>query len=415
MGLSPSIIYYVHTETLDVPMLFWLSAALYCYVRVLQTFETRYYVWLAVLAVLATASKDYAYGVFVLMPLPLVWHVAKHRYGSVSPASLARAALDRRHWLALATFLVAFALAENLVWNFKGFVNHVLFISHNDPAGRDAVVSSQLGRYDALSPVRLLTTAEGLRFVLGWVGLPVCLLGAAGTLFRRPAAAALLLWPLGSYYFFTVVQFLPADYLGSAERPFLPMGLILALFGGALLAWLWESTRWPVLARCGTATVLAAVLVNGFAVDLALLLDPRYQAERWLAEHVAPETPIELHGPRAQLPRAYHRKAATIFNHTAACTGDRPLRGENIGPEALDRRRPAYLIVSEEYLLQCIARDGPLAVDRRELPGLQAHFRSLEGGSAGYQRVAVFEPDVVRLFRFPPSPFPGVIIYRRTS
>ena len=46
-GFSPAIVYYVQVETLDVPMLFWLSIALYGYVRALQTFETRYYVVIA--------------------------------------------------------------------------------------------------------------------------------------------------------------------------------------------------------------------------------------------------------------------------------------------------------------------------------------------------------------------------------
>jgi 4-amino-4-deoxy-L-arabinose transferase-like glycosyltransferase len=49
-------VYYVHIETLDAPMLFWLSSALYCYLRALQTLELRYYLWLAVLAAVSTAT-----------------------------------------------------------------------------------------------------------------------------------------------------------------------------------------------------------------------------------------------------------------------------------------------------------------------------------------------------------------------
>ena len=80
VGFSPTLVYYVHVETLDVPMFFWFSAALYCYVRILQIFELRYYVGLAVLAAVSTATKDYAYGAFVLLPFPLGAALARHDF-----------------------------------------------------------------------------------------------------------------------------------------------------------------------------------------------------------------------------------------------------------------------------------------------------------------------------------------------
>jgi hypothetical protein len=414
IGLAPAVVYYVHTETLDVPMLFWLSAALYSYVRVLQTFELRFYVWLALLAVIATATKDYAYGAFVLLPLPLIWHLSKHLYQSVAPRNLLRALVDKRHLVGLATFCVAFVLLENWVWNFSGFVNHVLFIAGKDPVLGRGIIVSQLGRFDVLSPVRLATTAEGLRLVLGWIGLPVCFLGLLATLFRRSSVVGTLLWPLGSYYFFTVVQFLPANDLSSGERPFLAMALILALFGGEFLASLWEARSLRLLARAACVVLLAGLFLNGFAVDVALRDDPRYQAEAWMAKHAPEKTRIEMYGPRIELPRLEKTYQAAVLNHhrNPDYSGVLPLQ-ENAGANCIRDRGPEYVVVSDIYLSIFRNPTGPKSLTEEDYRKIKDYFEALSNEQLGYKEVARFEPQLARRLKFRENLIPGIIVYQK--
>ncbi len=404
IGFSPAVVYYVHVETLDVPMLFWLSAALYCYVRVLQTFELRFYIWLAVLAAVSTATKDYAYGAFVLLPLPLAAALARHAYGSNSPAALARAAFDRRHLIALAAFVAAFAIAENWVWNFNGFVNHVRLAGGFVPPPSGGVITTSFGRLDLFSLQRLGSGLRIMTFVLGWAGIAVCIGGLVYAGLRKRKIAGILLWPAASYYVFAVVPTLPAGSL--IERPYMPLGVMLAIIGGVLLARVSQSPR--VLSKVVWIGAVAAMALNAVAMDAALITDPRYQAERWLGQHVAAGAKLEFYGLRSELPRADPQWNSAILNVASTPLNDMKLSEEYLAQEALADRNPDWIVVSEAYLRSYSADQGK-GVDH----ALHAFFQKLRNGELKYAQVARFVSTVSDALGFPARLAPPVTVFSR--
>jgi hypothetical protein len=402
-GFSPAIIYYVHVETLDVPMLFWLSAALFCYVRALQTFELRYYVGLAVLAAVSTATKDYAYGVFVLMPFPLIAAMARHASGSIAPSSLARAALDRRHVIAAGVFLVAFAVAENWIWNFSGFVNHVKVAGGLAPES-GVVITTSFGRLDLLSPQRLKSAVPMLVFVLGWVGVAACIFGVLYAGFRQRRILWILAWPAVGYYVLTICQVLPANV--PIERPYLPLGVIFAIFGGLALAEMATSSqRWK---KAVAFVALIAIALNGIAMDAALASDPRYQAEQWLAANAARGARIELYGLRSELPRTNLSLYRATYAAAVPRPGDVEVVAEWVTPQALAARSPDWIVVSWAFL-------RAYSIDHETGRGRALHefMTDLRDGKLGYVRKAAFVSTVSDVLEFPPRLTPGVTIFGR--
>ena len=404
VGFSPAIVYYVHVETLDVPMLFWLTAALYCYVRALQTIELRFYVWLAILAAIATATKDYAYGLFVLLPLPLVATLARRSYGSVSPATLLRSAIDRRHLIALAAFAVSFMVAENWWWNFAGFVNHVKLAGGFVPES-ELIVTTKIGRLDFFSAQRWSDMGQTMPLVLGWAGLVISVAGVVYSTVRERTVAATLVWPALSYYVFTVCQTLPAGV--PIERPYMPLGMILAIMGGVLLARLSASRL--LASKVLVAATVIAIAVNGIAMDLALVDDPRYQAEKWLKQNVASGSTIEFYGVRSQEPRYNRQWKMVTLNDFPSPSSDVQLTKERVAPEALALRHPEWIIVSQVYsdrysLSEPVGTGG----------AIRDFFERLPEGELGYGEASRFRSTISDIFGFPSRLTPGMTVYGRT-
>ncbi len=410
-GLAPATVYYVHTETLDVPMLFWLSASIYCYVRVLQTFHIKYYVWLAILAAVSTATKDYAYGAFVLMPLPMVWALAR---SGVIEGGLLRAVVDRRHWIALLVFAVSFAAAENVFWNPSGFVNHVKLAAGASDT-QQTITTSLLPTDLGVMP-RLAQLGRVMPFVLGWVGLPLCLAGIGLVAVRCPRSMGWLLWPLAGLYCFSVVPVLPADPSApgaSIERPFMPMGVILAVFGGQLLAACWSAEKANQVSRGLCLACLLLIAANGGAMLLTLRYDTRYLTEQWFSENISEQSRVESYGYRTTAARLHGRWDHLIVNHDESpAESDIQITQDAELLSGLRQRRPDLIVVADPF-----ARTW--SVGKRSqaqlAPAYCEFFRLLEEGELGYQRATHFDPLLGSLFGMPAYRrlVPGITIYRR--
>ena len=410
VGLSPAIVYYVHTETLDVPMLFWLSAALYAYVRVLQSFELKYYLALAILAAVSTATKDYAYGAFVLMPIPLVIGLARSTSGEITLRAVWDALLDRRHFYSIGAFLVAFALSENWIWNFSGFVGHVKLAGGFVPPPPGGVISTQFGRFDLVSIERLHSVWIILRFGLGWISAPICLLALLWCIRTRQGLALTLLWPFAGIYVFTYAQVLPSD--SSIVRPLLATAPILAIFGGTLLARIADWSRGGALRVIVIGLVVTGCVVNAAAVDVVLANDTRYQAESWIESNLSPGTTIDMFGRRADLPRYSERENVRVVCHLGNDKCDLRLDDKITSKMALVHRQPQFVVVASEYAQQfTLPQDSPPSqgVDS----DLAMFFEGLAAGDYGYEARIRFEPEVANALRFPRHLRRGITIYER--
>jgi hypothetical protein len=197
-------------------------------------------------------------------------------------------------------------------------------------------------------------SARLLAFCLGLPALLACGMGAvlAWRQGRRRLVAAAILPCLSYFLFFMCAAMVAYD------RYLLPVVLALAVLGGWLLAAAGQAggtARW--LGRGLAAAILALGLARCLAVDLALVRDARYAAERWMDAHVPRGAEVAVSGPLAHLPRL----------HGLRWTQQASLRGTRAG----------YVVLTSDYA--AAARDrqaGETAAQRtaREL-GYATAFR----------------------------------------
>jgi 4-amino-4-deoxy-L-arabinose transferase-like glycosyltransferase len=326
VALMPPFVYFAKTANVEMPMLFWLALSLWLFLRVLRRHRTRDWLLLSITAALAVATKDQAYGFYVLAPLALLPSLARHRRAEGLPGGV-RTLLDRRAWLAVAAGVLAFALAFNLAANRRGFEKHVRTLTGADAAAGEAQ------EYTPNLHGQLQTLHQNVRhlaFCLGWPFFLVSLVGLADAIRRRREAASrrlLALQALGLSYYFTFL----AVILFSRDRYTLPLALPLALCAGHFLDRLLGSRRLRLATAAGLALVLAWSALRALAVDLRMVNDSRYAAEAWLTAHGAP--------PRTALAIGRPRHVPRI----AFMDWRRVLRTDG---QALARRRPHYVVVN---------------------------------------------------------------------
>ena len=292
-GFSAPLAYYAKVANVDAPYLFWFSLALLAFLRALRARRRRDFVLLAACAAAAVATKDQAYAMFLLMPVPLLLALRRARAGEPAWRSL----LDRRFVLAAAVFAALFLLLTNAWLNPSGFAAHVRLIT--GPASRD------FRMFDATPSGFFALAAATLRALVFTLGAPAFLCAAAGLVLalRRPRDNARLLATLASAAGYAL-GFL-AVVLYVYDRFVLPLAIVGALFAGHALA--------AALATDGGArrrlAIAAAVLAASWSglrtlsVDVLMARDSRYAVEKWLRAHAAPPVRVAAVGPLEYLPR----------------------------------------------------------------------------------------------------------------
>ena len=94
-ALIPPFVYFAKTANVDGPFLLWVAASFLFYIRIFDRHRLRDYVLFAVCAMLAVGTKDQAYGLYVLSPLPILISLHRHRAREGATGWLG-ALLDRR-------------------------------------------------------------------------------------------------------------------------------------------------------------------------------------------------------------------------------------------------------------------------------------------------------------------------------
>jgi 4-amino-4-deoxy-L-arabinose transferase-like glycosyltransferase len=346
LAVSVPFVYYAKTANLDVPYLFWFALSLLFFLRSLRRAWTRDFVLFALAAAAAVATKDQAFGLYVLAVPLLVLEVCLRRRGEGL-----RALADRRIAALLAVGAAAYLLLAGVAVNPSGWLAHVHLIV--GPA------SSSFRMFDRgwAGHLELVwQAARHLLFVLGWPALLACLAGLTMAARERTRLRALLLTlvPVVSY-----VLFFLGVVLYVYDRFLLPVALVLALFGGVALAAAMRARApwWRVVA----AAVLAFGAARAASIDILLDHDSRYAVEDWLRREVGPSALVAAVGPLEYLPRLDG------------------LRWRRLGPAAsrLVQVAPDVVVVNADYARR--AEEGS---------GERAFHAALDDGSLGY-RVAL--------------------------
>jgi hypothetical protein len=318
-GLCVPLTYYAHTTCLDVPYLFWASLALLSLVRAVAWSEPRRLRSAMLLAALAVATKDQAYAVFLLaVPAVLVGWLLVAR----PPTCTARAVV-REAAVGAALAAGALVLLDGAVVNPSGFRARVGFLLGS--------ASQDFAQYDTgwAGRVRVVVDAAlGFGRAYPWA---VASLAALGVILharaaRGPKLVAGLV-PLAAALSFTVAFNVAARRV--EDRFLLPQVVLIAMYAAAAADRLLAdaAARWGRgafrAASAAGALLCCAAAYRCLEADAALLFDPRYDAEAWMARHVERGETIETYGLNVYLPR---------FPSFA--------RVVRVGPEPVARRSP---------------------------------------------------------------------------
>jgi hypothetical protein len=288
--------YYSKMVNLDVPYIFWFVWSIYFFIRILKTQRLKYYLLFAASAVIAVCTKDQAFGLYVLSPIPLILFRWKHEKQSNPDLSLVRSLFDRTYLYVLLTATGLFAIIHNLAFNLQGFLRHLALITGS------ASESFRIFPRTVSGEIQLLgLTIRQIQGSLGWPLFLVCGAGLALSLFQKKKNALLLSLSLFavSYYAFYIGM-----VLFNSDRYNMPIGIVLSFFGGWMISSLLKpgpkffKAKWAIV-----AIIFCYSFCYSLSVDILMIADSRYSIERWMKNNIPPEATIGLAGPAEDNPR----------------------------------------------------------------------------------------------------------------
>jgi len=337
--------YYAHVTNLDVPYLFWGWLATLAWVRAIARREPGRLRTAAVCAALAIATKDQAYAMFILAaPFTVIAWVLVDR------ANARRVGASAIVGAAIAAGLVL--VIDGALFNPRGFAARLAFLA--GPASRDyaTYAATNVGRKSAL-----VDTLRAFTWHYPWVIAPFVLLGLALTLgsvlYTRKATAFLAACvPALVAISFTGAFNLVA--LRVEHRFTMPQMLALAVYGGVGLERVASAMDWGAVWVRGLGSALAVAALSCAAwgaanLDANLLEDPRYDAERWLRDHVHGGDVIEVHGLSVYMIR-FPPGADVVRVAPSPVNGRNPLAGvREVQAQltAIGERRPRFVVENE--------------------------------------------------------------------
>jgi 4-amino-4-deoxy-L-arabinose transferase-like glycosyltransferase len=385
VALSYPLVYYAHTANADVPYLFWALWSIFSYLRVLKYGGLKDYILFALFATLSICTKDQAYGLYLLSPLPILWiRFTELRRASQGKPRLVEVFFDRRLILAALVTVATFASAYNLLFNFSGFLKHVEIITGPASIPYAAYEPTLLGRLQLLwETVLQLASSLTLPFFV------LCLAGSFYCALKFPRYSLPLLVLAASYYltFINVVRYVPLRFV-------LPISVIIAFFGGKLLAELWYKSPWKSLTRAAICLAFTYAAVFTIQLDLLLMADPRYAAEQWIQEHfeqgalVETFVPYTLHSYYPRFPswvkvRSSKLEAGTQWEPLGSKANKAHLPNLYTGREA-----PDYIVLSGLWYKRFM-RDNMVDTDAGRV------LSELFHGHTDYTLVATFQTPTV--------------------
>ncbi|MBI3770281.1 MAG: glycosyltransferase family 39 protein [Deltaproteobacteria bacterium] len=366
---SPLTVYYSGTGNLDIPYLFWSSLAFVALVRVARGAASGAYVALGVFSALAVATKDQAYGLFILLPIPLViGRVREHGWAGLR---------DRRLLAGLVAAVATYAVAANVLVDWAGWTAHLRYITHEGSAPYQMFPQSAAGYVDLATRTWRLTVDSAT-----WPMVLLATVGGIWAVVHRVRGAGMLMLAPVSYFASFIV---PILYV--FPRFVLPAVFVLAVFAGVGSACLWETrSAW---ARVTVAAAVGYVVLVGGSMNLGLLLDSRYAAESWMDRSLPPDAIVGTNGDPTYLPRLpFGVRSITV----------------DIGPDGLvlHGAPPDFLVFSDAYYRRHLRH-----ADTRPI------VRELFAGRLEYERVATFHRRWLPATDLIPTLNPRIVILRR--
>lgn len=392
-ALNFGLTYYGQVSNLDVPYLFWASLALVWCMRAVTQEEPRRFWWAALFAAAAVATKDQAYALFALsLPVFLLLWFAADAWPRAHSRQIALTLLA-----SAAASLFLLLLVDGAVTNPSGFLHRVAFLA--GPASQD------YAQYLHSPSGWLALLGDMGSYFAGGYGLAAITLAVPGAglhiLRSRGGVRMAGLLPLLAMMSFTVCFNFAA--LRSDDRFLLPQGVLACVYIGIAAEVLAFPARYRLrlVGRGVLLLVALAALHQAVAINAAMLFDPRYDAERWMAAHVKPGDVIETYGQNCFLPRFPH--AARVIR-----VGQGSLKLRNPLPGVTELRQPFILPRHSRFIVLSLAwadrylrpvtplPPGHIYSRLQQLDFINTdahiHFQTLLNGQAGYRLVYAARP-----------------------
>jgi len=395
--------YYAKTSNLDVPYAFWVCLAIWRFLHVLEEQKYRDYILLGVFAALAVATKDQAYGFFILIPFVLSYALAKSKHPG-NPVSIPRWAagfVSPPMLMAGAAAIVAYAAANNLFFGgLEGLVRHLSYGGEIYDYRQDTEASF----YSLTSQIQLFGHS-GLILVqtLGPLSLVV---SAAGIVFasrERNWKLLSLLAFVTSYYIFVIAVF----NLVYARYLLVPAVLLTPFFGVAVTRLAGASGR----LRTGSVLLVAVALLSQLALivnlNLTLLADSRVAMADWIHSNVERGSVIESQVRERMLPHISSDYQVAVAGNSGDSITMLVVQ-EDLTSTALAARNPDYVLI----LADLGVTGDPAGWDT---PSLVTYYQNLVDGRFGYEKVAEFETPHFIPFRQIPGTRPTSILLARSG
>ena len=402
VALFYPLVYYAHNANAEVPYVFWALLAIYYLLRLQKDGCLKHYVFFALFGTLSICTKDQAYGLFLFSPLIILWT----RFSEVTRTSSQQLRwmgilFDRRLLIAAIVAMGTFVLAHNLLFNFSGFLKHVRWLTGPGSQPYVSYAPTLTGRLQLLWETGV-ALAQG--FTLPLFGL--CMGGAVYCALKFPRYSLPLLFLAASYYltFINVILYVWPRFV-------LPIGIILAFFGGKLLADIWHSGPWEKLRR--GAICLAFIYGGLFPAQLDLLLmgrESRYAAEQWIQQHFRKDAIVETFAAQnvrlgwdyPRFPHWIKVRRSKLEAGTQWIPYETPPDEVRFPNLYSGREAPDYIVLSE--------LSGRVPRDSEEEKILTALYQS----RMGYALVATFKaPTIVPIRLLPVNP--RIDIFERTE
>lgn len=392
MLLCGPLVYYAHAGNLDVPVLFWVSLCVLAGARIVRYGLTvRRAIGFGVLAALAVATKDQAYGALVPAVGFLIvmhWRDSRQNPGSAAPW---RAPLAM-----IVAGLVAFAFANGIVFRPDRFLNHVKFLLNFEQTFVNVVNFSGVVHPRTLAGYLMLLRDIALAMYQS-MG-PVMLLAAIAGVFAcwRGNRFVWLVVAMLLGYFILVIGPIRHMHYRWAMMP-----MLFLVFPAARLLTLGIESAGIRRMIAVAATLVGLGWLGGWAVDMRYQVgkDARYEAGDWLAAHAKPGDKVGFFGSVGQLPQIPRDVLPVSIRSDSAS-------------RQLQASGARLVLVIPDYSSQ-----GTVGLERSlYLP--ESTYHELQSGSLGFTRVARFAteplPFIGRKLTYLPIVNPPVQIFQRT-
>ena len=354
LALTMHFVFYSHLGNMDVPCAFWFAWSLYWAVKAVYIGKWRHFVLLGLFSSLTVCTKEPAAGFVIGLGLAVCLAIIGILIASDNPFKVAMTYLLR---LVIAIVIAAFvfALLNDLLTSPQAFFKRMDFWFKVGVSGYNVGITL---------PMVFHRTGEVLYYSFGWPLLILIIASSVYCVVKSKWKSAFGLLP--TVIFFVVVILRTRL---SIPRYFIPGYVCLMLLLGKGCCDLLRFKKLPLAARIlpiAAVYVLSALYCIG--IDLEMIDDTRYRAEKWLKAQVAPDDMVVALSQQAYAPRVQMLGCKYAFINERP-KNDAMLR--KIGPIA------NYLVLTEKEFTMPVAFD-------------QEFLKELLAGSKGYKEVARF-------------------------